>query len=39
MNSKNPLKTYCLVCKKPTENTDSKTVKLDDEVNLSSMWK
>ena len=38
------MKTYCLVCKKLTDNTNLKTVKkkkskTNDEVYFSSVWK
>ena len=47
MNAKHSPKTYCLVCKKLTGNTNLKTVKegrlverkTNDKVNLPSLWK
>ena len=36
MNSNNSLKTYCLVCKKLTENNNSETVKYKGRLMMKS---
>ena len=36
MNSKNSLKTYCLVCKKDTENNNPYTVKYKEILTIKS---
>ena len=36
MNSKNSLKTYCIVCKKPTDNNITKTVQYKGRLMMKS---